>query len=179
MAMRPVLLFSLLVAAPGCGKLFTIHVRETSVTTVPAATPLEVLISDFGFGDFVAMDITAADELQNQGVEPGDVRDVRLEEFTLEALDGDGDLAFLDRLEIWVEAPDLPSERLASKTEFPAGQALVEFDIDDLDLTEYVQSQAMTITTEVSGQRPERETDVEAYFDLAVGVTGQGVRNNL
>ncbi|TNE87916.1 MAG: hypothetical protein EP330_16625 [Deltaproteobacteria bacterium] len=171
---------ALVLLSSGCGgKLFTIHVRDAAITEVPAATPLELLVSDLGFGDFVSMDITAADELANQGVEPGDVKDVRLDEFELEALDGDGDLAFLDSLEIWVEAPGLPLALMASQTEFPAGQALVPFDIEDLDLTEYVQSQEMTITTEVEGRRPEAATRVEARFDLAVGVTGQGVRNNL
>lgn len=176
--MRTVLPSVLLLVACA-GKLFTIHVRGASVTEVPAATPLELIVTDLGFGDFVSMDIVAAEELANQGVEPGDVKDVRLDSFELEALDGDGDLAFLDSLEVWVEAPALDAVRIASQDTFPAGQAVVDFDLDDADLTVYVQSREMTVTTVVSGRRPEAATRVEARFDLAVGVTGQGVANNL
>jgi hypothetical protein len=176
--MRTLLPLCLLLTGCG-GTLFTIHVREASVTEVPAASPLELVLSGLGFGDFVSMDIVSAEELANQGVEPGDVKDVRLDSFELEALDGDLDLAFLDALAIYVEAPDLDPVRVASQDDFPVGEPLVSFSIDDVDLTPYVQSRSLTVTTEVSGRRPEAATRVEARIDLAVGVTGQGVANNL
>ena len=177
--MTRLLVLPTLALLPGCGSLFTIHVEGSSQTTVEAATPLEVLVTDLGFGEFVSMDITSADELTNQGVEPGDVQDVRLDVFSLEALEGSADLTFLESFALFVEAPDLPRVRLTSQDGFPEGEAFVSLVTEDVDLTEYVQSQSLTLSTEVTGQRPEVETLVEARYDLTVGVTAQGVGNNL
>ena len=52
-------------------------------------------------------------------------------------------------------------------------------DLEDVDLTDYVVSQSLTIRTDVSGRRPEDETTVEARFALRVGVTSQGACNYL
>jgi hypothetical protein len=165
------------VSVAGCdARLFTFHVREEAVTTVPAATVLETLIGDFGFGELIAMDVTQSQELQNQGVEPGDIRDVRLESLEIEATAPAGaDLSFLTSLDVFVEAPGVSRERMAFIEAFPAGQALVEFEIEDLDLTPYAVSQSMTFDTEVTGSRPEDETEVTIRYDVAIGVTGQGL----
>lgn len=158
-------------------KLFTITIDQQAETTVPKATVLETLLGDFGFGDFVSMNLIEAEELQNQGVEPGDIKDVRLIFFELEAATPGTDLSFLNTLDLYVEAPDLPQVLIASGASFPPGQAIVELDLEDVDLTEYVVSEALTITTDVDARRPEDETRVVASFELDVGVTGQGACN--
>ena len=160
----------------GCdGSLITIPVEQRAETTVAAGTILEDLLGDMGFSDFLAMDIVQSEELQNQGVAPGDVQDVRLVALSLEAKSpGGSDLSFLSSVEFWVEAPDLPRARVASAIAFPEGQAHVAFTIDDLDLTDYATSQSMTLTTEVTGHRPDEDTLVEAVIELDVGVTAQG-----
>jgi len=164
----------------GCDALFHIEVDGSSTSVIPAATPFETILGDLGFGDFVDMDITDASELQNQGVEPGDISVVEFEELSLEATDPSGsDLSFIDRIELWVEAPGLDRVRVASQTDFPPGQAAVELDLDDVDITEYVVSQSMTITADVTAVRPEDETTVEAYYAVDVGVTKQGCNNYL
>ncbi len=169
-------IFSVLGLAACDARLFTIHVRDEATTRVPAGTIVETLLGDFGFGEFVAMDITTSAELQNQGVEPGDIRDVRLELLELEATAPDGaDLSFLTSLDVFVEAPDLPRVRVAFADTFPVGQPLVVFELEDVDLTPYVVSTEMTFDTEAMGSRPEEATDVTARFDVAVGVTGQGL----
>ena len=56
---------------------------------------------------------------------------------------------------------------------------MVPFTLSDVDLTPYVVSQSMTLTTDVSAHRPEVDTTVEARFQVNVRVTAQGVRNNL
>ena len=158
-------------------KLFTITVAEEAEATVPAATIVETLLGDFGFGDFVSMNLVDAEELQNQGVQPGDIKDVRLVVFELEAVTPGTDLAFLNSLDVYVEAPGLPEVRIAGHTGFSDGVTLQEFEIEDVDLTEYVVSEALTITTDVDARRPEDETTVVARFELDVGVTGQGACN--
>ena len=159
-------------------KLFTITVSEEAETTVPAATLLETLLGEIGFGEFVSMNLVESEELQNQGVEPGDIKDVRLITFELEAVTPGTDLSFLDRLDVYVAAPDLPEVKIAGSDAFPEGQRLVELTVEDVDLTEYLVSEAMTITTDLDASRPDQATDVVARFDLDVGVTGQGACNH-
>lgn len=164
----------------GCDALFHIDVDGTSASTIPAATPFEVVLGEIGFGEFVQMDLTEASELQNQGVEPGDISTVVFTTLSLEATSPAGaDLSFIDRIEMWVEADGLDPVRVASQDEFPVGQAQVELDLDEVDLTEFVVSRSMTITTDVTGSRPEDSTTVEAYYALDIGVTKQGCNNYL
>ena len=67
--------------------------------------------------------------------------------------------------------------RIAHADDFPEGEPKVSFTLDDVDLTAYVVSQSLTITTDVTAHRPEQDTDVTAAFTLDVGVTAQGVKN--
>lgn len=160
------------------GKLFSITVEESDTVTVARGTVLEDLLVDIGFGDFVTMDLTQSEEIRNQDVAPGDIRDVRLTVFELEAVaPAAADLSFIEDMAIYVEAPGLPRQLLAWQDDFPKDQALVPFEIEDLDLTDYVVSEAMTLTTEVEGRRPKQDTKVEARFAVKVGVTGRGACN--
>ncbi|TVQ93384.1 MAG: hypothetical protein EA397_04510 [Deltaproteobacteria bacterium] len=157
------------------GQLFNVRVSGDATTTVPARTALEQLVGDFGFGEFVSMDLTESQELQNQGVEPGDIASARLVRFDLEAIDpDDADLSFLDSMSIYVEAPDLPRVLLATASEFPEGEAVVEFELTGEDIADHVVSQSMTFSTEVNGRRPTSRTEVLASYAVRVGVTGQG-----
>ncbi len=147
---------------------------------VEKGTLLEDLLGDLGFDSFLDMDITSTDEFVNQGVEPGDVQEVFLEYFELKAISPSGaDLSFLESMDIYVESPGLPQVLIASAGSFPEGQALVGFQVMDEDLTDYVVSQSMTLTTDITGHRPDDDTTVEARFDLAVGVTTQGACNQV
>ena len=162
----------------GCqGRLFTIRIDEEASTTVQPGTLLEEVLVDFGFGDFLDMNLLDSTELQNQGVEPGDVKEVRLDRFELEAVSGD-DLSFLSDLELYVEAPGLDRLLVAEAHDFE-GQTLVELDLADVDLTAYVVSESMTFTTDVTGRRPSQTTEVVARFEVVVGVTGQGACNQI
>lgn len=159
-------------------KLFTITVEDSSAVIVERGTLLEQLIGDLGFDDFVAMNIVDSEELENQGVAPGDIRETFLVQFELEALEPAGsDLAFLDELVVYVEAPGLPRVQVARGAEFPDGQGRVDLDLEPVDLTDYVVSESMTLSTDVTARRPEQDTLVEARFALDVGVTGQGACN--
>lgn len=164
----------------GCGgSLAHIEVDFSDTTTVPGGSVLSELLGGLGFNDFASMDLTEASELENQGVQPGDIEDVRLITLELEAIDPPGaDLSFLSSMDVDVEAPSIASALVASQDQFPAGQSKVEFNLEDLDLTEYVVSESMTLTTDVSGNLPPEDTTVEAYVVLDVGVTLQGVRNS-
>jgi len=162
------------------GGLFTITVREDSTVVVERGTILENLVSDLGFPSFVDLDLTETEELANQGVEPGDIKEVFLVDFVLEAVSPPGaDLAFLDTLDVLVSAPGFPEVVIAHQDDFPEGVAAVALDLEPVDLTPYVVSQSMSITTDVRGHRPEVDTEVEARFAVKVRVTGKGACNQL
>lgn len=169
-----------LLLALGCAKLTTLHIEESAQVTVERGTLLEDLLGDFGFDEFVTMDLTESEEMRNQGADPGDVKNVELIAFELEALEPAGaDLSFIESMDILVQAPELEERLLASADDFPEGQAVVVFTLGEVDLTPYVVSQSMTITTDVTAHRPDVDTLVEARFQVDLGVTAQGVRNNL
>lgn len=160
------------------GQLLYISIEETSTTTVPKGTILEDLLTDFGFGDFVALDITGSQALKNQGVQPGDIVDVRLAVFDLDVVKPEGaDLAFIESLDVFIDAPGLPKVLIATADNIPAGTRHLEMDLQDVDLTDYVVSKSLTISTDASGSRPEQDTTVKATFVLSVGVTPQGACN--
>lgn len=163
----------------GCnGSLLTITIEETSEVVVERGTPLEVLLSDFGFDEFTGLDISSDQQLANQGVEPGDISSVYFDSLVLTASDPNGaDLSFMTSLEFYASADGLPTVLVASQDDFPEGQATVEMNLEDVDLTEYAVAPSMNITTEVSGNRPDVDTTVFAEFALKVGATTQGVCN--
>lgn len=173
------LLYPLLAVIVACtSSLATIQVEQSARTTVEAGTLLEDLLGDIGFEEFVSMDLTEASELQNQGVAPGDIQEVYLRELSLTVTSPDGgDLSFLDSMEVYVEGPDLPRQLVAWQDEFPEGQGLVEFELEGVDLTDYVVSESMTLSTEVSAHRPEETTEIKGYIAVDVGVTAQGACN--
>jgi hypothetical protein len=150
-------------------------VEYEASTTVERGTILEELLGDMGFDEFLDMNVTEAEEIENQGVEPGDIRDVRVTEFTLEVTaPQDGDLSFLSQMAVYVEAAGLPEILVASQDSFPPGQRLVEFALEDVDLTEYAVSESLTLSTDVEGHRPDEDSDIRAHVTLDIGVTGQG-----
>lgn len=161
----------------GCGlKLTTITVEDETDTVVPGASVLEQALGGLGFDAWTDMDIVDQEELANQGVEEGDISEVYVTSVVLDAIDpGDADLAFLESLTLFVEAPDLERVQVASSASFPDGQPTVALDLEDVDLAPYVVSRSMTFTTEVSGRRPNDATTVRASTVLEVGVTTKGV----
>lgn len=158
----------------GCSKLLTVQIEGTATTEVEGASLLEDLIGDLGFDSLVSMDITEAEELANQGVEPGDLVSVRLVGFDLEITEGDPDLSFIDAMAVSVTAPDLDEVEIAVQDEFPEGQALVEMELLDVDMVDYAVSQSMTLTTSVEASRPSEDSVIEARYVLEVEATLQG-----
>ena len=141
---------------------------------------MEDVLGDLGFEEFVTVDITASEELQNQGVQPGDIVNVTLTGFEMSVLEpADGDLSFFEEITVYVEANALPRVRIASLDTFPAGQQYVTFNLDEVDLTDYAVSQAMFIETEVTGRSPDEDTTIKADIIIDVGVTSQGACNQV
>lgn len=174
----PMLAATLMVACSG--KLLEISIEEQSEVVVDKGTPLEIVIQDLGFGDFTDLDLTSKQAIENQGVEPGDISDVYFDHITLTVTDpSGGDLSFLDSLEFFVSADGLPTILVASRYDFPKGTQQVEMIIEDVDIVDYVVSESMDVTTEVSGSRPSADTTILAELGLRVGATVQGACNQV
>lgn len=164
----------------GCALTLTeIAVSGETKATVEQGTLVEDLVGDLGFSDFVAMDVTAAEELANQGVEPGDISSAVLTDFGLEAVSGAEDLSFLSSMDVLVATEALPELRIAFATAFPAAQANVDFQTTGSQILAYVVSQEMTLVTDIVGHHPDSDTVVRAHWTLIVGVTTQGAVSNL
>lgn len=165
----------------GCsGGLATITVDVEDTVTVEGGGLLSELVGQLGFDGLTAMNLVDSQELQNQGVSPGDIQEVFLSELTFTALSPDGaDLSFIESLDVLVSAPDLPQERVASQDRFPAGQPVVGMDLDSIDLTAYVVSESMTLTTDVTGNQPVDDTEVKAYVAVDIRVTARGIINQV
>ena len=164
----------------GCTSLMTISIEETATTTVESGTILEDLLDDFGFDDFVTMDVTASSKLRNQGVEPGDIREARLTYFELSVLSPEGaDLSFIEAMSVSIQAPEVEAETLALQDSFGEGESEVSFVIEDVDITPYVVSQSLTILTDVTAHRPSETVEVEARFGVDVTATVQGAVNQV
>lgn len=164
----------------GCnGALFRFDVAQADTVLIERGTLLEALVDDLGF-DFLDADLEVSQELANQGVEPGDVDGVYFRELvlTVRAPSG-GDLAFLDRLEFFVEGDGLPRQRVAWADTFAPGQGEVALTVEDVDLTDYVVAESMDLVTEVAGNRPDADTTVEAAYVIEIGATRQGACNQL
>ncbi len=156
-------------------RLGTVTVQDSSTTTVEHGTIVEEWLADLGFDDFLAMDLTTSEELENRGVEPGDITDARLVMLQLEAISPEGaDLSFIQEMSVYVEAPGLDRVLVAHADSFPEGEAVVDFDVTGTDIVDHVVSRSMTLTTETRAWRPSEDTVVEARFAVEVGATLQG-----
>lgn len=164
----------------GCASLLTIEISESTQLTIEQGTVLETVLADFGFGDFVSMDLTESEELVNQGVEPGDIELVTLTVLELEVIEpNSADLSFFEKLTFFASAADVDTVEIASAPAFPEGESLVVFDLEDVDLTPYVVSETMTLETDVTARRPDQDTLIEARFTIEVQATIQGAKNQL
>ncbi len=160
-----------------CGGIDNVGVTATARSTVPAATPLEVALGQMGFGEFATFDLMQSQELQAKGVKRSAVDSVHLRSLTLTltAPPSGQDLTFIDRVEFYAEAGGQPRRLIASGGPFQAGTTEVGLDVEAVDLTPYVTAPSMSVTTDVTGRRPQYETTVQATMRLDVDVNVSGV----
>lgn len=114
-------------------------------------------------------------EIEDPGIGPEDITGASITRMTIEVLEPEGaDLAFADAVEVFAESGDLPRVRIAHQDRFPTGDALVQFEVDDVDLREYLVSDGMRMIAVFEGGGPERDIRVRGTTDLRVGITVRG-----
>ena len=156
-----------------CAQATSFSTTIEAESQIEGGSLLEQLASDTGFGNFIAFDVSANEEFQNQGVERHQIDSVRIT--ALRMATSAGDFTFLDRLEFYVQAEGQPKLRVAHGGPFLEGQATIELSLDDVDLAPYASAPSMDLTTEVQGRRPDEDITVTAGVDFLIDVNLGGV----
>lgn len=176
--MKTAVLLLLSLTACQSPTLTHIELDYTDTVLVEGSGLLGELVTTLGFDGFANMNLTDNEVLANQGVEPGDVRNVRLISFELEAIEPAGaDLSFLATMSVSAESEGLDAVEIASHSDFAVGESTAIFTIPEVDLTEYIVSESVTLGTEVSGELPSEDTTIEARVVIDVAVTLKGAIN--
>lgn len=171
--MRTRLALPLLLLPLGCG-LLTFTVEQQAVTTVEGAGLLGEILEVLDLAGFDGLEVAIEQEMADQGVEPGDLREVVLAELSLSA---EPDLAFLESIAIYVEADGVPEVLVAESRSFPAGQTRVSLETTGEDLTEHVVAGAMSFRVEAEGRAPEDDTDITVDLAVRIEATAKGACN--
>lgn len=172
------LALAMALTAANCGleDLTKIDVTIKSTTEVEGASPLENLISQFGFGGFLDMDIANSQEFKNQGIKKEHIDSIQMRSLTLRITQPatGQDFTFLEHLEFYVEAEGQERKLAADGGPFEAGEKSISMTVKTLDLAPYATAPAMNLATEADGRRPGEDTTIEAtvIFDVDVNLSG-------
>lgn len=169
-------LLAALLAAACVGELLTVVVEESGSTVVKGAGVLGGVLGALEIGGLDDLSVSVNQELANQGVAPGDIASASLTDFVLSTPDGE-DLAFLASVTFRIASPGLDAVVIAHAVHFPAGEPVVPLTIEPVDLMPYMVAEAVTITTEVTGELPVDDTTIVADLTLTFEATVQGACN--
>lgn len=160
-----------------CSGIDNFDIEESSTSTIPAGSPLEQVLGNLGFGNFLNLDITQNQTLQNQGVTKDQIDSVHITKLTLRITSpaSGQDFTFISSLKFYVGSEGLERALIASGGPFPSGASTIDLTVENVDLAPYVAAPSLDITTEANGRRPNQETTVEATIDLDVDVNVGGV----
>lgn len=150
-------------AFPACGGLDTFDVDVQGTAQIPGS-PLSGIISGPleipGLTTFKFADVK---EFKDNDVDPSDVDSVKLTKLTFTVTaPQDGNLDFLDEVDVYAEAPGLPKVKIAEKHPVPDGVQKVSLKMTGVQLKKYVSADEMKITTEVVGRAPKSDTTLRA-----------------
>lgn len=157
----------------GCVAFRTFDVVTKEQTTIPGSELLGDLLT-VSFPGLTTFDLTKTNDFENQGVDKSDIDSVTLDSFTLTVVSPDSqDLAFFDSLSFFVEAEGLDRVRIAHYEDFQAGQREVTLLLDSVEMRDYVASDSMSFTTEVTARQPPDDTVLEAGLSFTVVASQQ------
>lgn len=173
-ARRPLLAASL-GAAPffvllAC-RLLTITIEHEDSAMVEGAGVLAPLLEAIEFTGLDDVDVEIVQELEDQGVEAGDLRRLVLTAFELSA---EPDLSFIESMDVWVSAEGIDEVRVASGRSFPRGQAKVALSLDEVDLVEQVVAGGLRFRVAVEGSAPAQDTEVGVRVEVEATATPKG-----
>ncbi|MEQ1565245.1 MAG: hypothetical protein ABMA64_06375 [Myxococcota bacterium] len=122
------------------------------------------------------------EDLARMGVSREDVSSLRVVDLSLEVLNPEdgADLGFLSHLESWVLTEDHGDALLVSYGDFAEGMTLVDLPVDKrVNLANYAFSESFETATFPDGEPPLVDTKIRANITLEVGVSLQGIVNQV
>jgi hypothetical protein len=165
---RVCLCFAALLAAGGCVPEVSFDVTVDGETTIEQGTLLEELLAQFGFASLVTMDLSDSREFANNDVRKDQVTGTRLTLLRLETTAPDGAVIdFIDAISFSAEAPGVDTAVVATKN-VPDGATKFDCDLADVELAPFVRAESMSLTTDVTGRRPDVDTTVKATATFAI-----------
>jgi hypothetical protein len=78
-------------------------------------------------------------------------------------------LAFLESVEFYAEADNLPKIMIAHKDTTTSGE-IATLTINEVDLKSYLVAEKVNIFAKIKGNLPEQDTQLEAVFDLEINI---------
>jgi hypothetical protein len=112
-------------------------------------------------------------------VTEGDIQGISLSTFSITTTTPGTDVAFFDRVDVYIEAAGLPRILIASGSDFPPGATSVQLDPVDEELSDYLLGENVQVYTIVSGAMPSANTDLDVHMVVDIGVTPKGACNAL
>jgi hypothetical protein len=157
-----------------CDGLDNIDVDAGGQSSIPAATPLDMVLGALDFEAFSSLDFSQ--EFRNQGVAKDDVDSVHLVSMTLTITDPPGaSFDFLDSIVFYMQTEGQPRIEIARMSPVPPGMTQLTLDVaESAELEPYVVAPKLEIVSEVEGSLPPQETTVDAQvvFDVDVTIPG-------
>jgi hypothetical protein len=167
---------AIFVMSLGCNGVTSIEVERTSMAVIYDDDPL----GDLDLPEFREIELFLGEYENEQGIRSKDITGANLERLVMTVIEPEGgDLSFANRIEIFVEAPDRSTRRIAHREDFPIGENAIEFDLDDTDLEPYITASSFTLRARVEGRPPPEDILVEGAATLDVGVTLAGVCHHM
>ena len=157
----------------GCG-LLTFQVEQDDETVIEGVGLLGQLLGALDFTGLDRFETSIEGAMQDQGVEPGDLVRVQLIAFDLHA---EPDLAFVERLDVYVSADGVDEVRVASGEGFAPGQTDISLQLDGAELVEHVVAGGLQFRAEVSGSAPVDDTALTTHVAVEVEATAKGACN--
>lgn len=159
----------------GCSDIDNVDVEAEGQTTVQKGTVIDQLVGDIAFLGFDGFDISQSQEFANAGYTKDQIDSVHVTLFTLTITAPEaGSFDFIQRVSFFAESDGLERVLIASLDPVPAGSNVLDLALADVDLRDYAAAESMTITTEVTGVRPDADTTIAARVVLDVDVDVSG-----
>jgi len=165
---KHILAFSIFLLFSSCSDFNGLYAEDvdiniTRTTVIPGQTDAQILLTSLGFNQFSQFDISSSQSFKQRVGDVSKVTFVNLETFTLSTTDPDQSLDFFSRVSFYIAIGDGPEELIAYADDFPLGIKAMRLSVEkNLDLTQYIKSQNITIRAEASGSQPISDTELKA-----------------
>jgi hypothetical protein len=154
----------------GCSGLINFDVDSSGQSTIQGS-PTGPLLPGFGFAGFNKMSFSQSAQFQNNNTNKDHISSCRLTKLTLKIVSpASANLSFLNQIDFYIEAPNLPKVHIAGLTPVPGGTS-ADLTIDDRDIAAYAKSDTFSITTQASGRTPTTDTTIEADMKLHINAS--------